>query len=246
MKTRAPRWYDGLQLFWNRQIVYRLVRPRSPRYPERLRGPALVVGSAPVSNLPAGFDDSFTVITINGSQAVTQGWGIEAPHATFMQYSQVEGSNPNALAVRRVLSGQRTGVLYLIRWTKGMDRLKEGLAAFGYGYADLHALSRYHRMSLHEDVMGFLNPEYDVDSRFSNGITAVLYAFNSGASAVIITGIDPGSAGHVYNELGIRRMHASHDREMLLALRSRGFPIFTSDPHVAASLGIPLWTALSG
>src|SRR6476469_1247002 len=79
--------------------------------------------------------------------------------------------------------------------------------------------STYQRIALHEAVMGTRHSELDNARKFSNGITAVLYAFNSGASTVVISGINPGSTGHVYNELGLRRLHSDMDSSILLKLR---------------------------
>ena len=62
-----------------RNIKYHLTRPSPPTVTPPFQGPVLIVGSAPVSHKPADFDASFRVVTINGSQAVTKAWGIEAP-----------------------------------------------------------------------------------------------------------------------------------------------------------------------
>jgi len=66
------------------------------------------------------------------------------------------------------------------------------------------------------------------------------YAVVNGASEIIITGIGPTSHGHVYNTLGLPRLHASAYWDILQELHTRGFPLSTSDPHVAMSLGLPL------
>jgi hypothetical protein len=232
MRTRLARL--------RRRLAYLILRPKPPRHPTPLTGPVLVVGSAPDSHLPDGYGPGWSVFTINGSQTVTKSWGIAAPDVTFMQFNQVEGMNDNAVAVRRVLKGERTGLLYLVRWTKSFPRLKRGLAAFDYGYADLRRLSRYQRMALYAAVMG-TNLVGNDDLKCSNGVTAVLYALYNGAPAVVISGIDPGSTGHVYNELGLVRRHADIDMETLRKLNADGFPIYTADPHVADSLGLRLW-----
>jgi hypothetical protein len=58
---------------------------------------------------------------------------------------------------------------------------------------------------------------------------------------VIITGINPDSGGHIYNQENLARLHIRKDREILLRLMERGYPVFTADPVVAQSLGVPLW-----
>ncbi|PSJ59680.1 membrane-anchored protein [Pseudaminobacter soli (ex Li et al. 2025)] len=222
-------------------VVYRLSRPKPPRHPTPLAGPVLVVGSAPVSNLPKGFDESFSVLTVNGSQSVAKKWGISKPDATFLQFNQIEGTNDNAVAVRRVLNGEETGILHVIRWPFEEQRLRDGLSAFNYRCDELRLVDQYHRMALYEAIIGKRHSELDNARKFSNGVTAVLYALLSGAPAVIISGINPGSSGHVYNDLGLQRLHSDMDRAVLLTLHARGAGIFTADPEVAASTGLPLW-----
>ena len=60
--------------------------------------------------------------------------------------------------------------------------------------------------------------------------------------AVILTGISPQANGHVYNQENLARFHKDMDQKALQALRDRRYPIFTADPDVAESSGIPLWS----
>jgi hypothetical protein len=90
--------------------------------------------------------------------------------------------------------------------------------------------------------MGHLNFELSQDTKFSNGIAAVLYAVSNGAGDIILSGINPNSSGHSYSSANLRRRHVSVDRDILLNLRERGFRIFTADPIVAEEMGLPLWT----
>lgn len=224
-----------------RQIKYHVTRPNPPILAEPFRGPVLVVGSAPVSNKPADFDETFRVITINGSQVVTKGWGIEVPDVTLVQFNQIEGTNTNAVEVRRVLNGERTKMLYVLLWRKERQRLEDGLKAFDYRYDRLEIVDRYKRMALLDRVGGVKCSELGADDKCSNGINAVLFALYNGATQVIITGINPDSGGHVYNTENLTRLHARKDREVLERLLDRGYPIFTSDPAVSQSVGLPLW-----
>ncbi|MCO4319596.1 membrane-anchored protein [Phyllobacterium sp. 21LDTY02-6] len=224
-----------------RKLKYLLRRSTPPTAPTCFDGPVLVVGSAPVSHLPADFDDRFRVITINGSQAVTKAWGIDVPDITLMQRRQLDGTNTNAQHVRRVLKGERTGVLYVLLWREGRKRLEQQLETFDYRYADLRIVNRYERIALIEKVSGIKMFELDAYSKCSNGVIAVLFALYNGASAVIITGINPNSAGHIYNDANLSRSHVQTDSEVLLRLLEKGFPVYTTDPEVSKSLGMPLW-----
>ena len=234
--------FSELKKHYYRQIKYHLTRPKPPMLAERFDGPVLVVGSAPVSNKPVDFDESFKVITINGSQTVTKGWGIEAPDVTLVQFNQIEGTNTNAVEVRRVLNGERTKMLYVLLWRKELQRLEEGLRSFNYSYDKLEIVNRYKRMALLDRVGGVKCSELGADDKCSNGINAILFAIYNGATEVIITGINPDSGGHVYNQENLARLHVRKDREVLERLLERGYPVFTTDPGVSQSVGLPLWT----
>ncbi|MFD1328970.1 membrane-anchored protein [Mycoplana ramosa] len=224
-----------------RRIKYNLLRPRPPLAPAPFDGPVVVVGSAPISNRPAGFDERFRVISVNGSQMVAAKWGREKPDITFMMFNQVRGTNTNAMEVRRVLQGQRTGALYVLLWREGLPSLQEGLQAFDYQYDSLRIIDRYQRMALLDRLCGFKSEELDRESKCSNGIHATLFALYNGARAVILTGISPQASGHVYNQENLPRFHKDMDQKALQALIDRRHPIFTADPDVSESSGIPLW-----
>lgn len=232
----------GMKRRLYRSIKYRLLRPVPPPLPFDFTGPVVVVGSAPVSNRPAGIDDSFSIITVNGSQSVTSQWGVAVPDITMLMFNQVEGTTHNAHEVRRVLSGQRTRALFVLLWRKNdRARLEHGLKSFNYKYDYLYIVDRYERMALLDKVAGFRSLELDAESKCSNGVNAVLFALYHEAPAVIITGINPGSSGHAYNNTGLARLHVQMDRIVLQRLLAAGRPIFTSDPVVASETGIPIW-----
>ncbi len=226
-----------------RNIKYRLTRPSPPAAPARFTRPVVIVGSAPVSHKPAGWGPDFSVITINGSQSVIKAWGMAAPDITFLQFNQIEGINTNAVEVRRVLSGQRTGALYVFLWRKDdRPRLEKGLSAFDYTYDSLQIVDRYERMALMDRVAGVQSLELETESKCSNGMNAVLFALHNGAPAVILTGINPNSAGHAYNQAGLVRAHVQMDKSIVAKLLAEKRPLYTADPAVSEEMGIPLWT----
>ncbi len=145
------------------------------------------------------------------------------------------------MAVRRVLKERRTGLLYILRWKHNRSRLIRGLTGMHYEYKDLKMLSRNDIMALHEAIFGYPHLEIEAEKKFSNGITAMLYAFNSGARQVIISGINPTSSGHAYNTLNLERQHSTVDTQIIRKLMDGGRQIFTSDALVSDKLQIPLW-----
>lgn len=226
-----------------RNLKYTLVRPKPPQAPFKFNSPVVVVGSAPVSNKPKGLDGGFTTITVNGSQCVLEQWGADAPQITFMQFNQIRGTNTNAAEVRRVLNGKRTGDLYVFLWREGRTALEQGLADFNYSYQKLHLVDRYQRMALLGRLCGFKSLELAAEDKCSNGINAVLFALYHKAPAVILTGINPKSTGHAYNREDLPRLHQNMDLTVLQRLLYDGHPVFTADPEVSASTGLPLWTS---
>jgi len=96
--------------------------------------------------MPADLGPSFRVITVNGSQAVTEGWGLGPPDITLLQFNQIEGTNTNAIEVRRVLSAEGLASSMSFSGARTTDRIwKQGLAAFDYGYDELDIVDRYER-----------------------------------------------------------------------------------------------------
>lgn len=225
-----------------RYLKYRMLAPTAPRPEGVLQGRnVVIVGSAPFSTRPAGWDETYRVVSINASQMAARGWLNQQPDVTLMQFNQIEGTNANATEVRRVLNGQRTGILYVLHWRHDMARLRRGLAAFDYDCDDLRLIGRYERIALMRAVTGRLNLELEADSKWSNGIVAAALAIHCGARNVILTGINPKSTGHGYNSLGLTRLHADSDLEALHLFIARGYPVWTADPGVAESTGLPLW-----
>lgn len=230
--------------FWTAQrqmLLYRLFRPQPAKHPTPISTPVVVVGSAPTATKPFGIDPSFCIMSINGSQFHLDAWGVGDPSVTFIQRNQIEGKGDNAVAVRRVLRGRRTGLLYILRWKRNRSRLLQGLTDMQYEYEDLKMLSRNDIMALHEAIVGYPHLEIEAEKKFSNGIVAMLYAFNSGAQQVIMSGINPASSGHAYNTLNLKRQHSTVDTQIVRKLVGGGRQIFTSDALVSDNLQIPLW-----
>lgn len=229
-----------------RRAKYHLISPQVPEISGVLQGKtAIVVGAAPSSTRPSGWNDNFRVITINASQVVAGGWLGETPDVTLMQFNQIEGTNASAREVRRVLENRRTGRLVVLHWRHDLQRLQRGLAQFKYQYDSLTVMSRYERIALMQAITGELNLELEAETKWSNGIVGAALALNSGAERIILTGIDPLSKGHAYNNLGHTRLHSDMDMNALSRFVAQGYPIFTADRHVSEKTGLALWSGSS-
>lgn len=231
--------------YFRKTLQFHLTPRSTPDFPGGFSTPVVVVGSAPTASMPVGFNASYRVISINGSQVVSHAWGRSKPDVTILTGKQIRGENTNAVSVRNVLNGKATGLL-LMFWNGTADEATAGLRRLDYRYDDFRILTKRERMAMHYTSLGTLNRELSRDERFSNGITGVLYALANKAPAVIISGINPASSGHIYNEANLKRQHADTDSLVLQSLIKRGAPIYTADPEVAQTLSIPLWASSQG
>lgn len=225
-----------------RSLWYFLTRPKPWVEPSLQGRKVVVVGSAPQSSMPLGFDPSYRTISVNGSQIVAKKWGVEKPDITLMTFNQIEGTNTNAKEVRRVLDGESTGKLYLLLWQHSKKRLVAGLTRFNYRCDDLYIAGRNRRIALVHAITGKVNLEIERQAKFSNGVIGVMLALQSGAEAVVIAGINPASTGHIYNVENLVRGHSGPDLAALTEMRKKGLPVYTADPEVAEATGLPLWT----
>lgn len=242
--SRMLKWFSAARKYIPRRIKYLLRKPTPPTTKTPFAGPVVVVGSAPQSHKPIGLDETYRIISVNASQLALQAWGVDAPDITLMGYNEIEGTNTSAVDVRRVLAGKRTGSLYVLAWRHGRERLEAGLKAIGYSSDESHIVDRYQRIALLHKVSGRLNLELDAETKCSNGVVAVIFALYNGATAVIISGINPHSAGHVYNGVNLARKHVRMDAKTLARLVRLGYPIYTADPQVATEIGLPLWQGI--
>ncbi len=224
-----------------RYLKFVVVRPK-PWSDASIKGRrVVVVGSAPNSAKPFDFDESYMLISVNASQIVAKNWGVTKPDITLIMFHQIEGNSTNAKEVRRLLKGERTGHLCMLLWRHDLERLKQGLRRIGFGYDKLTMVDRLSRVALVRAVTGKLNFEITPESKYSNGVIAVMLALHSGAERVVISGINPASTGHIYNGENLHRKHSGPDLDALKQMQQAGLPVYTADPAVAAATGLTLW-----
>jgi hypothetical protein len=209
-----------------------------------LSGPFLVVGSAPGSRLPAGFDrQTWRVGTINGSQGIAENWGIDVPDVTVMMCGHLLGDSPNSPSVRRLVAGRRTRKLMIVGIDVPARDAPRLLAEMHYDCDDFEIIERSQRSKFLRSAMKARYHELIKEEKVSNGIFLAFYALMCGAGPVVITGIAPNSTGHAYNDLGLRRKHVDADARALRLMCKQSPNVFTADEAVAKAFDIPLWTA---
>lgn len=207
-----------------------------------LSGPLLVVGSAPGSHLPQGFDrTTWHVATINGSQGIARQWGIENPDVTAMMFAHLTGNSRNSPAVRSLLKGYRTGHLMVM----GLDHIKEGTAErlreMDYGCDSFEIVTRLQRSKFLREFLQTRYYDLVKSEKTSNGVFMIAYGIACGASPLVISGIAPNTTGHAYNDLGLPRKHQESDAQALKRFLARGYAIYTADPAVSEAFDLPLW-----
>ncbi|RPI46037.1 MAG: hypothetical protein EHM59_08560 [Betaproteobacteria bacterium] len=199
------------------------------------------LGSAPDSLPPPAGSGPWSVVTVNGSQAVLGRLGLPAmPVLTLMNRSVLKSSIRTGIAARAVLRGLSTGHLVVVSTKVGRKhRLLTALRLWWlrYRYRSLTLLSARER----EQIMaGVLGDAYDQSKPPSNGIFLALLALHLGASRILMSGFSLSRAGHAYNDLNMRRGHLDGDTAALRHFVELGLPIFTNDERFSRESGLPL------
>lgn len=217
----------------NRKSLSSLLLRPEPELP-CLEGPALVVGSGPGAKLPGGFGDTWTIATVNASQAVASSIGCGPPDLTLFGKAVLQKRAVNREA-QQAIRGLSTGAVI---WQNRKNFLRVRLSLLGYSYSRIHVLDEQARMRVIADAVG---RKVGRDARPSNGVLLALLCLHLGGSLVVMTGFSLTQAGHAYNDKGRDRNHVVEDREVLAAALARGARIYTSDPLFSSESGIPLY-----
>ncbi|MEP9388928.1 hypothetical protein [Mesorhizobium sp. KR9-304] len=209
-----------------------LLRPE-PKLPA-LQGPALVIGSGPGAKLPDGFNDAWTIATVNASQVVASSMGCGSPDLTLFGNAVLQKRPVNREA-QSVLRGLSTGTVI---WQTRRTHLRIRLAMLGYSYSRISVLDEARRIEIVSSAVGRRVTHAE---RPSNGILLALLCLHMGSSIVVMTGFSLTQAGHAYNDKGRVRNHVDADNMVLAEALARGARIYTSDPLFSSESGIPLF-----
>lgn len=203
----------------------------------RLSGPVLVVGSGPGACLPAGYDDTWTLATVNGSQIIAARLGCGSPDLTLLGLSVLQKAPVNREA-QAVLRDGSTGVLICINGRRRYSLARMRLARLGYRFNRFCYLTREARLAMTSDVLG---ARINSQLKPSNGVTLAFLCLNLGASLVVMTGFSLSKSGHAYNDQNRPRLHANEDAALLKRSIEKGIPIYTSQSDFAEESGLPLY-----
>jgi len=199
----------------------------------------VVLGSSPVPH-PAPLDGA-DLICVNSSGFVARDLGLPEPELTVLAGFKL--IYPNRQEDRDALRGLKTKCLLLITYLLpiSLEEAEELLEKLGYRYDELKTIDFADRAHVIRSVTGTGLGEADApENRISNGVFAACYALYHGASEVILSGISLTLDGHFYMTRTRPRRHITTDTEALIAMRTRGWPVKTSEADVSQATGIPL------
>lgn len=213
-----------------------LLKPVSPL--PQLSGPALVLGSGPGACLPTGFDDTWTLATVNGSQAVAARLGCRSPNITLLGASVLKNQPANREA-QAVLKARGTETLISIRGRRRFSLARFHLARLGYTFDRFCLISGSERLDF---ISSVLDERIGVNLKPSNGVALAFICLHLGAAGVVMTGFSLSRGGHAYNDKNRPRQHTAEDRELLRRSAVKGVPIYAGSVEFAQESGIPLYT----
>jgi hypothetical protein len=217
--------------------AWSLLLRSSAEDPPRFSGPAFVVGSGPNARLPADYDQTWTLATVNASQVNAASLGCGTPDLTLFGRA-VLGSKPVNLEAQTVLRGAKTGTAIGFRGRQRYSMIRIKLAMINYTYDRFHYMTRTQRLKIVSDAVG--DDASDMGHP-SNGVFLALLCLHLGSSFVVMSGFSFTRNGHSYNDKERERRHTDEDRALLRIALARGAQIFSSDPIFAAESGLPLF-----
>ena len=230
--------------------------------------PVLILGSKPAPRLPQHTD---AVVYANGAilhsdtLRAYHGAGLEEIHV--LSNSLLSDKNALCTETRQLLRGRSVDRTYLIEFRPSSE-VAYSLDELGYQTGALREMSRREKESITREVLGQMMPWYVARSGWplsskvgfarhylrtrelhvSTGVLALLIAVHSGMPGpYVLAGIGMADSGYAYTARAAARGHLVNDAAAFEVLR-RG-PLweqtFTTEPALAAAVGLTLWTDAS-
>ncbi len=206
------------------------------RDPLEFKEKTLVLGSAPGSLLPTGFDKTWSLLTINASQVALKD-ELVTPDFTLFGTSTLRNKPTNREA-KEVLRGRKTKTLILFDRGKFIDNQRLKLFRLGYSYERVVFLSTDERLHWIRDATGI--QVKDNTQKPSNGVAAAFLCASAGVKKIVLTGFSLTKEGHAYNNKNRERAHVHGDRTALQLAIKRGLPLHTNDKEFSEESGVPL------
>ncbi|TNM65191.1 hypothetical protein [Aliirhizobium smilacinae] len=195
-----------------------------------------MLGSGPGSFIPVEFDETWSLISINASQAALKDQTI-VPDFTLFGTSTLR-NKPTNRDTKDVLRGRRTKTLILFDREKFIDNQRYKLFRLGFCYDRVIFLSTAERLAWIRDATGV--EVKDNTQKPSNGVAAAFLCVSAGVKRVVMTGFSLTKDGHAYNDKNRERAHVQGDRAALRMAILRRHPIFTNQAEFSEESGVPL------
>jgi hypothetical protein len=203
--------------------------------------PTLVLGSAPNPHVPPDYDPAtWSLVCINASGRIAEQLDLGTPAITIMASGFLTAANDISVEARQLVSGLRTETL-IIRFA-GSDPFKRLRRALSVRLRLMSMDYRFERLvfispavwrpilsSFREmlDSQGSGNTE-----NVSTGVFGCVMALDLDALTLAVSGIDPASSGHAYNNLDRTRHHVFADEWMLKLLEENwGVRVMAAGEH---------------
>lgn len=196
----------------------------------------LVLGAGPGSFIPPCFDETWSIISINASQAAFRDKEL-IPDFTLVGTSTLRNKPTNREA-KDVLRGRKTRTLILFDRDKFIDNQRYKLFRLGYSYDRVIFLSTAERLEWIRCATGIVVK--DNTQKPSNGVAAAFLCVSAGVKKIVMTGFSLTKEGHAYNDSNRERAHVQGDKTALRLAIMRGHPIFTNQSDFSEESGVPL------
>lgn len=196
-----------------------------------LRRPWVLLGGAPDPAMPDALRASHARVDINNSGLAAKrfGWGpadlsVRRPVESWAVFPDIEARAMLWFSPRP-------------RWRQRWKLLRQRKARIG-------ALVSMHPDDREAVNLAMIGPEMIGIGELgkpSTGIAALCYGLFLGVPEIVLSGFSFARAGHSYDTLARPRMQIAEDRYALETLRDDP-RVATSEPELAADLGLRLWT----
>jgi hypothetical protein len=207
----------------------------------KINGPALVVGSAPESTLPAGVTTDWFLVSINASQTVAEEFGFSKPGLTIFR-DGITLDDEYQRMMWGIAQGHSTGTLAVIIGANADRSIADFLAKKRYSADRLVELSRHVRGAVIAETTGRYLVTLSGKVGLSNGIFAALLAYRLGGRPVVMTGFSFSQGGWKQRpELKSRRPHLIGDPIACERIRARNLPIYAGEKKFAKESGLKFW-----
>jgi serine acetyltransferase len=203
----------------------------------RIHGRVFVLGSAPGAQPPPA-GRQWTFATVNGSQAILQGWG-HLPDMTLFGRTFIAGSPANA-ETRRVIRGQGTKTLICVGARREYRYYNKAIHAIGYKPERVALMTSDYRKEM---IRRWIELDVREIGRLSNGVVLALLSLDLGAEEVVMSGLSLSTHGHAYSDKNYSRGHIDADRLALNEIARRGLPVRALDPTFAEESSLPLYAS---